>query len=109
MKQPLNEQFRRMQKLAGIITEGMSSTAMYEGDPVTIVAMYDNIGDAIEGAKEYLNGGAGEITADQWMDADGKYYMEDLADADQIAHIAGPGEVPGTQPPMLVDASELEM
>jgi len=108
MKQPLNEQFRRMQKLAGIITEGMSSTATYEGDPVTIVAMYDNIGDAVEGAKKYLDGGNGEITSDQWMDADGRYYMQDLAGSTQIAHIAGVGEVPGSQPPMLVDASELD-
>lgn len=29
-QEPLNEQFRRMQKLAGIITEGMSSTATNE-------------------------------------------------------------------------------
>lgn len=30
MKQPLNEQFRRMQKLAGIITEGMEGGTQYD-------------------------------------------------------------------------------
>jgi hypothetical protein len=108
MKQPLNEQFRRMQKFAGIITEGMSSGTTYEGDPVTVVAMYNSIGDAIRGAKKYLDGGTGEITSDQWMKAEGRYYMQDLAGSTQIAHIAGVGEAPGSQPPMLVDASELE-
>ena len=108
MKQSLNEQFRRMQKLAGIITEGMSSSATYEGDPVNVVAMYNSIEDAMEGVRNYLARGTGDITFDQWMKGDGRYYMKDLAGSGQIAHIAGMGETAGSQPPMLVDASELE-
>jgi hypothetical protein len=108
MKQPLNEQFRRMQKLAGIITEGMSSSATYEGDPVNVVAMYNSIEDAMKGVRNYLARGTGDITFDQWMKGDGRYYMKDLAGSGQIAHIAGMGETAGSQPPMLVDASELE-
>ena len=107
MKQQLNEEFRKMQKLAGIITEGMNeATVGYDGDDWDVVSEYPNMLEAIEGVIEYLRSNPEMFM--NWMIGDGLPALKQYGLNTPVVHLAGPGETPGTQPPMVVAMDELD-
>ena len=157
MKQPLSEQFRKMQKLAGIITESYAdyyneqekyfeeleaavnsgratpeeskmydewvkareegggasapggvheATVGYDGGDWEVVSKYPNMLEAIEGVIEYLRSNPEMFM--NWMTGDGLPALKQYGLTTPVIHLAGPGETPGTQPPMVVAMDELD-
>ncbi len=152
MKQPLSEQFRKMQKLAGIITEASDeakkihadlglevpefksreeeehfwhmhnlekqrekamkkveeaeATVGYDGDDWEVVSEYPNMLEAIEGVIEYLRSNPEMFM--NWMIGDGLPALQQYGLSTPVIHLAGPGETPGSQPPMVVAMDELD-
>ena len=107
MKQQLTEEFIRMQKLAGIqLNEGMGETVSYDGEEMEVVAEYPNMIAAIKGIMKYL--GEDDEMFRMWMEGDGLPALQEYGLTTPVVHLAGPGEAPGDQPPIIVSMDELD-
>ena len=107
MKQQLTEEFIRMQKLAGIqLNEGMGETVSYDGEEMEVVAKYPNMAAAMKGIAKYLQSNPEMFM--QWVTGDGAAAMEEYGTSTPVVHLAGPGEAPGDQPPIIASMDELD-
>jgi hypothetical protein len=67
---------------------------------------------AIEGVKQYLDGGNGPVTFESWYDSDDESGQGDILSDEKprgkgaVYHLKGPGEQPGEQPPLLVSVKD---
>ena len=70
-----------------------------------IHARYPNLEAAIQGVKEYLDGGNGVVTFDTWEKAEVPYLEFD----GPCYFLVGPDEEPGQQPPLLVSVRDRDL
>lgn len=81
-------------------------TVGYDGDDWEVVSEYPNMVEAIKGVMEYLQSNPEMFM--NWMTGDGLPALKQYGLTTPVIHLAGPGEVPGTQPPMVVAMDELD-
>ena len=78
--------------------ESQKQEVYYDDILFHIHARYPNLETAIQGVKEYLDGGNGVVTFDTWEKAEVPYLEFD----GPCYFLVGPGEEPGQHPPLLV-------
>jgi hypothetical protein len=92
MKQPLNEQFRRMQKLAGIITENLTPSEKINLTPIQKKEFFNAIKDLkAQEDLEYALGEAGNVLTNILTNGKAEYIedVEDFGyDADEVEQYA---------------------
>ena len=77
----------------------------YDDALFEIQAKYPNLETAIQGVKEYLDGGNGVVTFDTWEKADVPYLEFD----GPCYFLVGPDEEPGQHPPLLVSVRDRDL
>lgn len=90
----------------GNLNEQAGRTVGYDGDDWEVVSEYPNMLKAIEGVIKYLRSNP-EMFMD-WMIGDGLPALKQYGLTTPVIHLAGPGETPGSQPPMVVAMDELD-